>query len=156
MLISIDYGDDTPAEWKLVNIMLPHSLQSIHDYAISHEISLNTIAELTNHLSDLRPIIENNLIEDMFPDEKYVHGLCGGKTATIKKINEAVDNYNEATVCFFQLDDATNAKAKNHNVSTLPYLTRVRNIDESYTSKNPFNDGWKFTIQFYDPNAEWF
>ena len=155
LLISIDYGDGTPKEWKTISTTLPKNLQVIYDTAISRKLALNSIPALRDYLIHNQALIEDDIIEYYIRNgDEYVIDLCGGRTATINEINEAIESRDEAALYYFGLDNATEDEIEKFDASSLQSLPPLRYISEYYASKNPFDEGWEYTAEFYDPNAE--
>jgi len=155
LLISIDYGDGTPKEWKTISTTLPKELQLIHDTAISRKLALNSIPALRDYLIHNQVLIEDDIIKDYIRNgNEYVIDLCGGRTATIDEVNDAIESRDEAALYYFGLDKATEDEIEKFDVSTLQSMPPLRYISEYYASKNPFDEGWEYTAEFYDPNAE--
>ncbi|MBQ3524430.1 MAG: hypothetical protein IJA43_08275 [Clostridia bacterium] len=155
VLVSVDYDDDSPVDWKVMETSLPSELEEIYNYAVKHKYAPSSSKALKDYLPTLRCKIEEKLIEEMINEgDSYVIDLCGGRTATTEEIIDAVANRDYFALVYYGLENATNEEIESWDGASQPSFPRLRDIYESYSDKSPFNEGWKLTVKYYDPAVE--
>ena len=155
ILVSIDYGDDNPKEWRVMETSLPPKLEEVYNYAVKHKYAPSSSEALKDYLPTLRCKIEEKLIEEMINEgDTYVIDLCGGRIATTEEILNAVADRDYFALSYYGLENATDEEIENWDGATQPPFPRLRDIYESYSDKSPFKDEWKLTVKYYDPAVE--
>lgn len=155
ILVSIDYGDDNPKDWRIMEVCLPAELQEVYNYAINHEYSPKASKKLQDYLPVVRKEIEEQLIETLFKEnDNYVIDLCGGRLATPEEILSAVADRDYFALDYYGLENATDEEIENWNSYSAFPTPQLRDIYESYSDKSPFNEGWELYVEYYDPAIE--
>lgn len=155
ILVSIDYGDDNPMEWRVMEISLPSELEEVYNYAVKYKYAPSSSQALKDYLPILRCKIEEKLIEEMINEgDNYVINLCGGRIATTEEILNAVADRDYFALGYYGLENATDEEIESWDEASQSPFPRLRDIYESYSDKSPFNNGWELTVKYYDPAVE--
>ena len=153
MYVAIDYNDGEPAECFNCKRIVPFEISKIYNNAVRNNIPLNSVAELSDTLAELREEIETKIIDDFIAaGNEYVCKCEGIVPVDPAEINKLVADRDKGALKFLGLENATENELDNWEASTLETLPLVRNFYNGFGTHSPFDDKWTLTVEYIEPD----
>lgn len=151
--VTIDYNDGKPVECFYTKRIISYENWKIHSNAVKNGIPLNSIEELSDTLVKYRDEIETRIIDDLITaGNEYVCKCEGIVPVNPAEINKLVANRDKGALKFLGLENATEDELEIWDASTLETFPLVRDFYNGFGTHSPFDDKWKLTVEFLDPN----
>ena len=155
LYVAIDYNDGEPAECFNCRRIVSFEISKIYNNAVRNNIPLNSVEELADTLAELREEIETKIIDDFITaGNEYVCKCEGVVPVDPAEINKLVADRDKGALKFLGLENATEDELKNWDASTLETIPLVRDFYNGFGTHSPFDDKWKLTVEFLEPNEK--
>lgn len=151
--VTIDYNDGEPAECFNCKRIVPFEISKIYNNAVRNNIPLNSVAELSDTLAEIREEIETRIIDDLITaGNEYVCKCEGVVPVDPVEINKLVADRDKGALKFLGLENKTEDELKSWDASTLETLPLVRDFYGGFGTHSPFDDKWTLTVEFTEPD----
>ena len=153
LYVAIDYNDGEPAECFNCRRIVSFEISKIYNNAVRNNIPLNSVEELSDTLAEIREEIETKIIDDFITaGNEYVCKCEGIVPVDPAEIDKLVADRDKGALKFLGLENATEDELKSWDASTLETLPLVKDFYGGFGTHSPFDDKWKLTVEFLDPN----
>ncbi len=151
--VSFSSGDGT--EWFEEKVELTEEEAKIYDHAMKFAIPFDEVSGLDDALDRARKEIEAQEIENAL-DMEYEYAIeCTGRAPMdTDELNNLVHARVPHALAFFGLTDLSDDEIAVWDADDLDDIPNICDFEENFEVKNPFNEGWYLTIEFYDPTED--
>lgn len=151
----VTFGKCDGSDWIDWEMDLSEEEEAAYNNAIKMRIPLCDVEKLQSALDRAYEDIEAEEIDNgLSYDDEYTMECQGEIEVDPGEINDLIANRDPHALTFFGLTDADEEELSEWDANDLDELPLIKDFEENFEPRSPFDYGWTLHVEFVDPNED--